>query len=169
MQILITERLRLRHLELTDAAFILDLLNQPAFLRFIGDRNVRSLADAENYLRNGPLEMYARQGFGLYLVERKVDGVPLGICGLLKREVLEHVDLGYAFLPQYWSQGYAREAALGMLAYARDTLQVKTVVAIVDPQNEASIKLLEKIGMTYLRPITWPTDGKELKLYTVDL
>ena len=162
MTTLETERLILRQLTTADAAFMLDLLNQPAFIRYIGDRGVRTVPDAEGYILRGPLESYARRGFGLYLVELKADHTPLGICGLIKRDTLPDVDLGYAFLPQYWSQGYARESAAAVMTYAKEVLKLNRVVAIVSPDNERSIHLLEQVGLTFERIITWPEDGSDL-------
>jgi RimJ/RimL family protein N-acetyltransferase len=148
MVVLETARLALRHLGPADAPFILDLLNQPSWLRFIGDRGVRTLDDARAYIANGPAAMIARHGFGLFLVQRRADGEPLGMCGLIKRDALADVDLGFAFLPQHWGQGYAVEAAAGTLAYARVPLGLKRVLAITDPQNEASMRVLAKLGFT---------------------
>jgi RimJ/RimL family protein N-acetyltransferase len=165
MQVIETERLILRQMIVKDAAFILDLLNQPAFLRFIGDRGVRSLEEAEKYIRNGPLDSYERLGFGLYLVELKDGGLPAGICGLIKREALEDVDLGFAFLPQFWSKGYAFESAAAVMLYAREVLKLKRIVAIVTPDNERSVRLLERLGLNFERRLILPGDSKELKLY----
>ncbi len=117
MKILETERLVLRRLTAGDAAFILELLNEPAFLENIGDRGARTLADARRYIARGPVASYRKFGFGLYLVELKDSGTPVGICGLLKRESLEDVDIGFAFLRRYWSQGYARESAAAVMHY----------------------------------------------------
>ena len=116
MKVLETDRLILRWLSTDDAEFILELLNEPSFLQYIGDKGVRTLEDARNYILNGPVDMYARLGFGLYLTELKERGVPLGICGLLKRDGLEDVDIGFAFLPRFWAKGYAYESA-AVLAY----------------------------------------------------
>jgi [ribosomal protein S5]-alanine N-acetyltransferase len=162
-----TPRLTLREFTLDDAGFILALLNDPAFIRFIGDRNVRSLEDARNYLK-GPLESYQRYGFGLWMVEDK-QGTPLGICGLIKRDSLPNVDIGYAFLPEFRSQGYAFEAARASIAFGRDTLKLNRILAIVSPENERSIRLLEKLGMKFERMISLPNDDTELKLFAVDL
>ncbi|KPV49042.1 hypothetical protein SE17_34840, partial [Kouleothrix aurantiaca] len=111
MTVLETERLRLRQFADSDAAFVLELLNEPSWLRFIGDRGVRTLDDALGYITNGPQAMYARYGFSLLVVERTTDGAALGMCGLIKRDTLDAPDIGYAFLPRAWGQGYAREAA----------------------------------------------------------
>lgn len=169
MNILETARLMVRELTEDDAPFILTLLNDPAFLRFIGDRNVRTLDDARAYLQNGPIASYQRHGFGLYLVERKSDQTALGMCGLIKRDTLPDVDIGYAFLSQFRGSGYAYEAAAAVMAYGKGTVGLKRIVAIVTPDNERSIRLLEKLGLAFEQMITWPADGSELKLYGVDL
>ena len=165
MPILVTERLALRELELGDADFIFKLLNDPAFIRFIGDRKIRSADDAKHYLLQGPLASYQRHGFGLYLVEEKRSGAPLGMCGLIKRDTLPDVDIGYAFLPEFRSRGYALEAAAAVMNYGKEGLKLKRIVAIVTPDNERSIHLLTKLGLQFERMITWPEDGSELKLY----
>src|SRR5687768_5621821 len=119
MLVLETERLQLRHLSEADADFVLGLLNEPSFLRFIGDKQVRSLDDALNYIRTGPLASYQQYGWGLYLVELKATGAAIGTCGILKKHGLEHPDLGFAFMPEHWSQGYAYEAAAATIAHTR--------------------------------------------------
>lgn len=165
VKILETERLVLRELSVEDAAFIVQLLNEPSFIRFIGDRNVRTLEDARKYLLNGPIASYRQHGFGLYLVEDKVQRVSLGMCGLIKREVLPDVDIGYAFLPEFWAHGYALEAASAIMAFAKQNLKLGRIVAIVSPDNERSIRVLAKLGLSFERMLTWPEDGSELKLY----
>lgn len=169
MIVLETERLVLRHLGPHDADFIVALLNDPAFLRFIGDRNVRTADDARGYIQNGPVESYARNGFGLYLVERRDDGTPLGMCGLLKREVLNDVDIGFAFMPAFRGAGYAREAAAATVQHARDALGLPRVVAIVSPDNEASIGLLERLGFAFERWVRMSADEDEIKLFSREL
>lgn len=164
-----TERLTLRHLTTADAPFILELLNQPAFLRFIGDRGVRTVPDAERYLQQGPLHSYQHLGFGLYLVELKADRTPLGMCGLLKRAELEDVDLGYALLSPYWAQGYAFEATTAVLNYAQATLQLKRLLAIVTPDNERSQRVLTRLGFTFQRMTVSATNGAPLQVYAKDL
>lgn len=163
--ILETDRLRLRKLAPADAPFILRLLNEPSWLRFIGDRGVRTLDDAVAYIANGPMAMYESHGFGLYLVELKDDGTPIGMCGILKRDALEDPDLGFALVPEFWSKGYAFEAARATLDYAAGTLGVERVGAIVNPENEASIALLLKLGMRFERVIRLKEDGPELQLF----
>ena len=168
MKILETDRLILRRFSSQDAEFILDLLNQPSFLTHIGDRGVRTIQDAENNIINGPMDSYARHGFGLFLVELKATRSAIGMCGLIRRQALEDVDIGFAFLPQYRSRGYAFEAASAIKAYSKDRLKLDRIVAIVAPGNERSIRLLEKIGLKFERMITWQEDGSELKLYGTD-
>ena len=149
MQVLQTERLNLRWLRDSDAEFILDLLNQPSWLEFIGDRGVRNLDDAMAYIHNGPLAMIQQHGFGLYLVETKSGNSPIGLCGLLKRDTLEDIDIGFAFHPDFWGHGYATEAAQACLNFAGDTLGLQRIVAITLPSNSACITLLNAIGMHY--------------------
>ena len=167
MIILQTQRLTLRELTLDDVDFILALLNDPDFIRFIGDRNVRSVEDARKYLK-GPIESYERNGFGLWMVENKA-GTPLGMCGLIKRDSLPDVDIGYAFLPEFRSQGYAFEAANASIAFGRDTLKLSRILAIVSKENDRSIRLLEKLGMKFERMFTMPNENEELKLFAVNL
>lgn len=146
-EILSTPRLKLRHLSIQDAAFILELLNEKPFLENIGDRRVRNLADAEAYITNGPIASYRKFGFGLYVVERKEPAKLIGICGLLKREYLDDVDLGFALLQKFYGQGYAHESAAAIMHYARNTLGLKRIVATTKPHNRDSEKL-EKLGFT---------------------
>jgi RimJ/RimL family protein N-acetyltransferase len=146
--ILETERLRLRRLTLEDAEFVLELVNDPDWLRYIGDRGVRTLEDAREYLLRGPIATYALgAGLGLHAVELREDGVPIGICGLLERDWLEDVDLGFAMLPGFRARGYAFEAAAATLEYGRARLGLTRIVAIVSPENEASMRLLTRLGM----------------------
>jgi [ribosomal protein S5]-alanine N-acetyltransferase len=142
-----TERLRLRRLDASDAAFILRLVNEPSWLRFIGDRGVRDLDGARRYIAEGPQRLYARHGFGLFLVERRGDAQPLGLCGLIKRDTLPDVDIGFALLPEHWGQGYAREAAEATLRHARERHRLSRVIAITSLDNHASGRLLERIGL----------------------
>ena len=165
MTVIKTERLVLRRLAIDDAEFIVELLNQPSFLRYIGDKEVRNNADAVRYIQDGPLASYERFGFGLYLVELKETGVPMGICGLLKRDSLPDVDVGFAFLPSYWSQGYAFEAAAAVMTYGRDVLGLRRIVAITSPDNEGSIRLLEKLGLRFERLIKLSADQSEVRLF----
>ena len=160
-----TERLLLCRLTGDDAPFILELLNQPSFLRFIGDKGVRTLDHAREYIRQGPADSYERRGFGLYLVKLRDGGVSIGICGLVKRDALDDVDLGFAFLPSFWSQGYALESASAVLTYSREVIRLNRVVAITNPDNESSIRLLEKLGLQFERMILLPDSTEESKLF----
>jgi RimJ/RimL family protein N-acetyltransferase len=163
--VLETRRLILRRLEPGDAEFILALLNDPSFLRYIGDKGVRSLDDAREYIRTGPMASYERFGFGLFLTALREEGVPIGICGLLKRETLEDVDVGFAFLPRYWSQGYAFESASAVLAYGRKELGLRRIVAITSPDNTASMCVLEKLGLKFESMIRLTGDSPEVRLF----
>jgi RimJ/RimL family protein N-acetyltransferase len=164
-----TERLALRRLELNDAAFILELLNQPSFIRHIGDKGVRDLEDARNYLVTGPLESYRRFGFGLYLSSLRAQGAAqsprVGICGFVKRETLPDVDIGFALLPQYAGLGYATESARAVLAYGRESLGIERILGIVAPDNAASIAVLEKIGLRFERCVVLGGEAREVRLY----
>lgn len=151
MTVLQTERLTIRQLTDDDAPFILTLLNEPSFLRYIGDKKVRNLEDARQYIRNGPAASYARHGFGLCLVQLRDTLAPIGMCGLLKRDDLPDPDIGFAFVPDYWNKGLAFEAATAVLDDARERLNLTRVLAIVNPDNAASIKLLEKLGLKFER------------------
>lgn len=169
MQVLDTNRLSLRWLELADAAFIHELVNDPTWLAGIGDRGVRTLEDAENYLRKGPIEMYARLGFGLYAVERKVDRTLIGMCGLLQRETLPDPDLGYALLPQYAGVGYALEAARGCVALARDQFRMQRLLAITSTSNIRSRHLLEQLGMQLEKQQKLRPEDEEVCVYALAL
>ena len=168
MNVLETERLNLRRLTGDDAAFILELLNDPSFIKNIADRGVRSVAAARRYILDGFVASYEKHGFGLYLVELKESGAPAGICGLVKRDTLADVDIGFAFLPRYRSKGYALESALAVKAYALDVLGLKRLVAITNPDNEGSIRVLEKIGLKYERMFRLSDDAPEIRLYALD-
>jgi ribosomal-protein-alanine N-acetyltransferase len=169
MNVLETDRLALRKLSLDDAGFILELLNDPSFLRFIGDKNVRNLEDARQYILKGPLESYQRLGFGLYLVALKPTGVPLGICGLIKRDALDDVDIGFAFLPEFRAQGYAFESAAAVRDYGLNVLGLGRLLAITNPDNTGSIRVLEKIGLRFERLIRLAPESSEIRLYTSDV
>ncbi len=165
MTIIETKRLVLRRLSPDDAEFIVELLNQPSFLRYIGDKEVRNNTDAVRYIQNGPVASYEQLGFGLYLVELKDTGVPIGICGLLKRDSLPDVDVGFAFLPSYWSQGYAFESAAAVMTYGRQVLGSRRIVAITSLDNDASIRLLEKLGLRFERLIKLSADQSQVRLF----
>ena len=168
MTVFETERLSVREFALDDAPFILELLNEPDWLRFIGDRGVRNLDDARAYIQRATLDMYARLGFGLYRVSLKADGTPVGMCGLLKRDSLPDVDIGFAFLARHRGRGYAREAAAGTLNHARKSHGLKRILAITAPDNASSIALLEKLGFSYEKTVQLSADGGESKLFVLD-
>ena len=169
MKILETNRLNLRRICMDDAEFMLQLLNEPSFLRFIGDKGVRTIDDARNYISQGPMASYDRLGFGLYLTELKGTQIPIGMCGLLKRETLDDVDIGFAFVPGFWKQGYALESAAAVMTYAKEVLGLSRLAAITSPDNEASIKLLLKLGMKFERLTKLSDDAPEVKLFVCDL
>ena len=160
-----TERLVLRKVTIDDAEFVLALLNQPSFIRYIGDRGVRNLEDARGYILNRLIASYEQNGYGLYLVEIKESGTPIGISGLVKRDTLPDADIGFAFLPEYWSKGYAVESAVAVMKYARETLKLTRILAITSPDNAASAKLLGKIGLRFERMIKLSDDDDEVKLF----
>jgi RimJ/RimL family protein N-acetyltransferase len=154
-----TTRLSIRRLGPGDEPFIVELLNQPSFIRNIGDRHVRTLEDATEYIRKGPAASYEKFGFGLFHVALKDTGTPIGICGLLKRDSLEDADLGFAYLEHYWGQGYALEAAEAVMDFGWKTVGLKRIVAITAPHNESSMRLLRKLGMQFEGVIQYPGSG----------
>lgn len=160
-----TPRLTLRRLEFSDAGFLVGLLNQPSFLANIGDKGVRNVEDADRYLREGPLAMYQQFGFGLWHVSRREDGVAMGICGLLKRDILPDVDIGYAYLPEFWGQGFAFEAAEATLAHAARKFRLPRVVAVVSEGNDGSIRVIEKLGMRFERMVSLRSIEPDVRLY----
>ncbi len=170
MKVLETDRLILRWLSPeTDAAFILELLNDASFIQYIGDKGVRTLDDARNYIMNGPVASYEKFGYGLYATELRDSHVLIGMCGILKRDTLPHPDIGFAFLPAYWNQGYAFESAAAVMKYAREVLGLDQVLAITTPDNEASAKLLRKIGLTLERVMKLSEDAAEVRLFMTDV
>ena len=153
-------------MSLDDAAFIVDLLTDPEFMRFVGDRGVKTIEDARHYIASGPLASYESHGFGLFIVEQKGSGLPVGICGLLKRPALSEVDIGFAFLPQYRGRGYASESTAATVRFGRATLGIERIVAIANPENAASVRILAKLGLRFARMITLSEDKPETGLYT---
>lgn len=162
--ILETERLRLRELTLNDTAFIVELMNSAGWLHFIGDRNVKTDEQAISYLQNGPMKSYEQNGFGLYLVEKKDGNTAIGMCGILKRIGLDTPDIGFALLPGFNGRGYAYEIAKATLEYAKDTLKISQIAAIVVYDNERSIHLLQKLGFTVVKNILFSEE--ELMLFS---
>lgn len=168
MKILDTERLSLRTITLDDAPFYLELVNDPGFIANIGDRNLRTVEAARDAIENGPLAMQAALGHSIYLVERKADGVAVGMSGLIKRDTLPDVDIGYAFLPAYRGQGYALEAGTAVRDYARDTVGLPRLLGIVSPDNVASSTLLKKIGMQFQQLVHLTPGDAGTHLYKLD-
>ncbi len=165
-EILQTERLRLRQFSLDDALFMMNLTNTEDWLKNIGDRNTNSEDLARQYLENGNIKSYRERGYGGYLVELKETGEPVGMCGLFKRDVFDHPDIGFAFLPAHYGKGYGFEAASAVLKYALEELRLPKVLGITLPSNLGSIRLLEKIGLTCTGKIKLPGDDDELLLYS---
>jgi ribosomal-protein-alanine N-acetyltransferase len=167
--VLDTARLSLRHLTHEDSAFLAELMNEPPYIANIGDRGVRTVADAIRYIDEKYTTSYVLYGWGLYLVELKEGTVPIGICGLVKRELLDHPDLGFASLRRFWSRGYATEAASAILKYARESLKLPYIYGVVSPKNTRSIHLLEHLGLRYVRSVELAGQPFESHLYGTEL
>lgn len=161
-----TPRLWLRKFTLEDADFIVQLLNNEGWLKYIGDRNVHTTVDAEKYLQNGPIKSYQLHGYGLWLVEKKEGNLPIGMCGIINRETLHCPDIGFAFLPEFNGKGYAVEAATATLSYAADSLALEEVCAITLAENEKSVRLLTQLGLQHKGPIYFPDSTEELQLFS---
>jgi len=164
--ILRTQRLILRQFTTEDAPFIIQLVNSPGWLKYIGDRNIKSAQQAESYLQNGPMKSYQLNGFGLSLVELKKERISVGMCGIIKRENLEHPDIGFAFLPEFTGKGLAFEIANATMKWATDELKLPVIYAITLPDNTSSVRLLAKIGMKFMKRFCFPDDMEELMLYS---
>ena len=164
-----SERLTLRRLTEGDAEFYCRLVNEPSWIRNIGDRGIRTPDDAANFIRAKTLPGYEALGFGLYAVERRTDGVPMGLAGLVRRDTLPGPDIGFAFLPEYWGKGYALEAARAVTEYARDTLGITRLLAIVSPHNAPSCRLLEKLGFASEGRKPVGANGEGLLAYSAEL
>jgi ribosomal-protein-alanine N-acetyltransferase len=163
-----TPRLRLRKLRLEDAPFIFELYSDPDFIRNVGDRGVHGVEDAQRYLEGSLVASYAKYGFGLYLVELTSSGAAAGICGLLRRDSHEDVEIGFAMLPAFRGRGYTLEAARAVVALALSALGLTRIVAIVAPSNLASAHILERLGMKYERRVFFTTGGGESSLFVLD-
>jgi RimJ/RimL family protein N-acetyltransferase len=159
-----TARLQLREFKLGDAEFIVKLVNTDGWLKFIGDRHIKTNEQASDYLENGPLKSYRDNGFGLWMVETINNNIPIGMCGLIKRDNLDHPDIGFAFLPEFTGKGHGFEIAEAIISYARQHLFLKTVLAITVPNNTVSIKLIEKLGLKYLK--SFKAENEDLLLYS---
>lgn len=164
-----TPRLCLRRLTTEDAPFILALYNDPDFIRNIADRGLRTIDDARTFIARGPRAAYANVGYGLLAVIHKATATPIGVCGLVKRDELPDSDIGFALLPAWRGCGYAREAAQAVVSFARDSLQLPTLLGIALPANTPSIHVLEAIGMRFERSLPWPSDGSTLNVYSIEL
>ena len=164
-----TERLRLREFDSTDGELIFELLNSKGWLKYIGSRSIATIEDAVNYIETKLQKGYRESGFGFYLVELKATGVKTGMCGLVKREGLDDVDIGFALLPQYENKGYAYESSMAVIQYAKNKLKINKLAAITMPSNLTSVKLLEKLGMKFDKKISLPGDPEELFLYKMEL
>jgi RimJ/RimL family protein N-acetyltransferase len=163
-----TERLILSHLHTDDSEFIFHLLNTPTWLKFIGDRGIKNLEDAKNYILNGPVKSYIDNGFGLFITKLKKENIPIGICGLIKRDTLADIDIGFAFLPEFTGKGLGYEAAAATLQFGRDQLRLKRIVAITVKENIISINLLKKIGLQLEKTMRMEGDEEELMLFQVE-
>jgi [ribosomal protein S5]-alanine N-acetyltransferase len=161
-----TERLIICQLTVDDAPFVFTLLNTPTWIQFIGDRGIRNIDEARNYLLNGPIASYKRLGFGLFLVKLKAGDTPIGMSGLIKRDGLQHVDIGFALHPDYTGKGYAFESSSAVMKYAREILKLTTIDAITSEDNVHSIALLKKIGLAYKKMVTLPGNQKEFMLFS---
>lgn len=164
-----TERLLLRDIRVDDAPFMLELLTEPSFIHFIGDKGVRTLDETRQYILDGPIDSYERHGLGMYLVILKETGEATGISGLVKRETLDDVDVGFAFLPRFWSRGYAYESTAAVMSYARGTLGLDRILGITAADNASSIRLLEKIGLRFDKMIRLTEDEPEIKLFVSEV
>ena len=169
MTVLETERLILRELVPDDAPFMLELLNDPAYILNIADRGVRDVEGARRYLEERWRASYAEHGFGLWVVVHRETGASTGLCGLVRRDGLDDVDIGYAFLPAFRGRGFALESALGVKAHARDVVGLTRLVAIVTPGNARSIQVLERLGMRFERTLRLPGDASDVALYATEL
>jgi RimJ/RimL family protein N-acetyltransferase len=161
-----TPRLLIRELTVDDAEFIFGLVNEPSFLKNIGDKGVRNLEDARKFILEGPWASHRERGYGQFLVELKEGGDPIGVCGLLFRESLNVSDIGCAYLPQYWRRGFAYEAACAVMEYGRETLGIEKIVGLTSKENLASIKALEKLGMSYERIVKMSDTDPGTALYS---
>lgn len=164
-----TARLTLRRFTLDDAAFALRLVNEPSFIANIGDKGVRSLDDARRYLSEGPLAMYGKYGYGLWHAALREGGTAVGMCGLLKRDILPDVDVGYAYLPEFWGQGLAFEAAQAVLRHGAGKFGLRRIIGVVSEGNHGSIRVLEKLGLRFERHYAMYPGEPEVRLYGIDL
>lgn len=163
-----TDRLTLSHLSYADCEFVIELVNEPSFLEYIGDRGVRNLQDAREYLKKGAIDSYDNHGFGLFLVTHRESNTPLGICGLVARDEFDHPDLGFAFLQRHWSNGYAYESSLAVLGFAKEQIGLPVVIAMADEDNKSSLTLLDKLGFSFEKRVTMPGETVEICQFRID-
>ena len=168
MKILDTERLTLRTIDADDAAFYYELVNDPTWLEHIGDKGIRTIEDARKAILEGPCAMQQQLGYSLYVMERKSDGKPLGLCGLIKRDALPDVDIGYAIRPAWFGQGYTYEAAAAVVAYAREQLRMPRLLGITSPGNTNSIRLLQKLGLAFVETRIFMPHERPTNIYRID-
>jgi len=168
MVVTITERLLVRELSVSDASFILELVNSPSWLKFIGDRGVKNLDDAKSYLKKGPLKSYDDHGFGLYWVGLRESNTPIGMCGVIKRVDFESPDIGFAFLPKYEGKGFGYESASAILDYCKTEFHLKRILGITLEANTASVRLLEKLGLTFEKKFIYESTKEELLMYALN-
>lgn len=161
-----TPRLRLRELTVDDAEFVCRLVNEPSFLTNIGDRGVRTPEDARRYILDGPWTRQRKPGYAQFLVQLKGNGTPIGVCGLLYREALDLSDVGFALVPEHWGKGYATEAASAVMAYGRSALGIDRIVGLTSADNHSSIKVLEKLGLSFERTVKMSEDDPGTALYS---
>lgn len=164
-----TERLVISELSLDDAPFFLKLVNTPNWIKYIGDRNLKTVKDAEDYLTKGTLKSYKDYGFGFYKLQEKQSKNIIGTCGLINRKELDNVDLGFAFLPEFEGKGFGYESSMAVVKLAQEKFQLKKLLAITLPINKSSIKLLEKLGFVYQKRVIPFDDGEELMLFAKQL
>jgi RimJ/RimL family protein N-acetyltransferase len=165
LNIIETERLNILLLSLNDEEFVFRLLNDPDWIKYIGDRKINNHADARNYILLNIISSYEKYGFGLFLVKEKQNDISIGICGLLKRDYLDDVDIGFAFLPEYRGKGYGYESASAVIKYGQESFGLDKILAITQSNNLNSIKMLKKLGLEYIKNIKLPEEEEELRLF----
>ena len=166
MSFLQTNRLLLEEITFEDAPFVIELLNNPTWLQYIGDRNVHTIPEAHSYIQRSYIHAYKKYGFGMYKMVLKDTQLPIGMCGLVKRNYLKHHDIGFALLPTYQRKGYTYEAASAVMNYANQTLQIHSIYAFTSRDNIASQNLLKKLGLQFEKYIKIPNDEEILMLFS---
>lgn len=168
MIVLETERLILRHATVDDAPFMFQLLNDPSWIKFIGDRNIKTIEDAKNYTQKNIIQSYEKNGFGLFLTELKKDNTPIGLCGLVNRPQIEDIDIGFAFMPNFKGKGYGYESASAVMEYARKEVGLKKIAAITVKENIRSIALIEKLGLHHEKTFAFDGGSDIVELYVTE-